>query len=64
MDKNYVMTYQAHADGNDLTVRVIGGTVVFSFNNQTMPLMVAAVIRSQGCIASADAVEKLIQEVA
>jgi len=60
METGYVMTYQAVSDGKDLTVRIIGGTVTIHFENQTMPLMCAALIRSQGCIASSDGVEKLI----
>lgn len=64
MEKGYVMTYQAQADGRDLTVRIVGGTVTFTFENSTMPIIVASVIRSKGCIASADGVKQVIEGVA
>ena len=62
MEKGYVMTYVAQANGRYLTVRIIGGTVTFTFENSTMPLMVAAVIRNQGCVASSDGVEQVIKQ--
>ena len=64
MEKGYVITCAAQANGKDLTVRIIGGTVTFTFENQTMPALVAAVIRAQGCIASSDGVEQVIKQTA
>lgn len=64
MEKDYIITCQAEAVGHDLTVRIIGGTVTMTFENTTMPLMVAAVIRSRGCVASVAGVEDVIKQIA